>query len=1017
MAVIRPYPIGGQVEARPAGGGLRGDVSRVANVGGVLKPVVAQTTFSGGRDLIAAGAQLERASDNVTQVALADMQSQNETRVQDLANQFISSQQAALYTGDDAFYRKKGRDALDAVQPVTDSMLERKKQFIELAQNEYQKRRLTSMLDGQVVEAMGGMNRHAVAQQSEYEKTVAQGRLNVLNNDAVVKAGDSDHLDGLAAAAEDTARNLAKMQGVTGTDAETSMVTSARSSIYRNAIESRVRNGDGRSALTLWDRVRDKLDAKDNEALASAMKSTATDVAADDVIAQRTPNPQRQTVRKFFEAKGYTPEAASALAGNFQEESQFNTNAVNPKDGRDGSDSIGIGQWNSSRAQDLLKFAATNKLDPKSLQTQLEFANWELNNTEKAAGDKLKSAKSLDEANSAAVSYFRPAKAGPQRLNYARAAFNDTGVGFDKANSDALVKTILDDPSLNPQVKAAAITKLQKQASVTESARNATIKGLDDTLEATSQLMIAAPNLYKKGTLGQLADSYESAGEKSKSINTRLLAGMEDQLLAFAQSPNEAQGRIIANLLPGKAKALAEGILAANTKDAAESTKAARDDFSAIKTAADNGVPLATQTEKIKGAFDKAVRGRDRNLIGEMSDWINGRAAAESQGQAPEPALGQLLTDLRDKVQKGQQTNADIIQLDQLDKIRAKQQSDFAKDPYAAGTALYPEVGQPVALDWSRPDNLGAGLAMRAQQARQISARRGGIAVAPFSDQEITALKAKLDDSPPDQQGKLMASLSALPADMIPTVAAKLAGKQDTGDPLSRSYAAALSMYADKDPAQRAVADQILRGAKIIKEMGESGKKPAQTSDAWQAALQDRVGNVFNDMGAKVPAVISDAIASVYTYQMHQAGRQGEKTDTDVLDKAVKTVLGDTLYVRGQRFLPPSRGMSRYEFDGLLGRLTDGDLNGAKTIEGDPITADVIRRKGVFSNVAEGQYKVRIPDPRRGGDLSEVQGPDGRAWILDGKALLQRTPPAPSRDPNAPDFVPTPSLGGRRDVP
>lgn len=60
-------------------------------------------------------------------------------------------------------------------------------------------------------------------------------------------------------------------------------------------------------------------------------------------------------------AQGYTPQQAAGIVGNLQRESgpNLDPNAVNPGDGRDGTDSIGIAQWNSTRAENLLNYDPT----------------------------------------------------------------------------------------------------------------------------------------------------------------------------------------------------------------------------------------------------------------------------------------------------------------------------------------------------------------------------------------------------------------------------------------------------------------------------------------------------------------------------------------------------------------------------------------------------------------------------------------------------------------------------------
>lgn len=111
----------------------------------------------------------------------------------------------------------------------------------------------------------------------------------------------------------------------------------------------------------------------------------------------------------FFVKQGLSPVAAAAKTGSFMAESNLNTAARNRGDGRDGSDSIGIAQWNGPRAQGLRTFAAQNGLDPNDYNTQLRYAWHELNGPEAATLEKLRTAQNVQEAAAAAVGYERPA--------------------------------------------------------------------------------------------------------------------------------------------------------------------------------------------------------------------------------------------------------------------------------------------------------------------------------------------------------------------------------------------------------------------------------------------------------------------------------------------------------------------------------------------------------------------------------------------------------------------------------
>lgn len=95
---------------------------------------------------------------------------------------------------------------------------------------------------------------------------------------------------------------------------------------------------------------------------------------------------------KFYVNKGYTPEQASGIVGNLRRESNFNTSIVGTADDKG---SQGVAQWHSGRLDKLKSMYGDKWTD---LDSQLEFIDWELNNTEKSAGKALKNAKTVWEA-------------------------------------------------------------------------------------------------------------------------------------------------------------------------------------------------------------------------------------------------------------------------------------------------------------------------------------------------------------------------------------------------------------------------------------------------------------------------------------------------------------------------------------------------------------------------------------------------------------------------------------------
>jgi hypothetical protein len=138
----------------------------------------------------------------------------------------------------------------------------------------------------------------------------------------------------------------------------------------------------------------------------------------------------------YYVSQGLSPVQAAGIVGNLQGESGqgLNPNAVNRGDGRDGSDSVGIGQWNSTRAQALKDFAAAKGVPWNDLNTQLEFLHQELKGPERGAYDRLMAAKTPEEAGQAMLAFERPKDwnkpgAHPERAQYAARVFSAYGSG------------------------------------------------------------------------------------------------------------------------------------------------------------------------------------------------------------------------------------------------------------------------------------------------------------------------------------------------------------------------------------------------------------------------------------------------------------------------------------------------------------------------------------------------------------------------------------------------------------
>ncbi len=106
---------------------------------------------------------------------------------------------------------------------------------------------------------------------------------------------------------------------------------------------------------------------------------------------------------EYFISQGWSPEQSVGITGNLIHESNLNTTILGTADDKG---SQGLAQWHSGRLSTLKKKYGKSWTDFKN---QLEFVDWELKNTEKRAGDKLKNSKSaLDAGLVVSDHYERP---------------------------------------------------------------------------------------------------------------------------------------------------------------------------------------------------------------------------------------------------------------------------------------------------------------------------------------------------------------------------------------------------------------------------------------------------------------------------------------------------------------------------------------------------------------------------------------------------------------------------------
>lgn len=100
--------------------------------------------------------------------------------------------------------------------------------------------------------------------------------------------------------------------------------------------------------------------------------------------------------------RGFAPHQAAALAGNIQQESNFNPAALNQGEGANG-----LLQWRLDRWKGLQDFAAARGTSPTDVNTQLDYIGHEMRGAEAKNAAPFLSAPDLPSANAALRKYIR----------------------------------------------------------------------------------------------------------------------------------------------------------------------------------------------------------------------------------------------------------------------------------------------------------------------------------------------------------------------------------------------------------------------------------------------------------------------------------------------------------------------------------------------------------------------------------------------------------------------------------
>lgn len=312
-------------------------------------------------------------------------------------------------------------------------------------------------------------------------------------------------------------------------------------------------------------------------------------------------------------------------------------------------------------------------------------------------------------------------------------------------------------------------------------------------------------------------------------------------------------------------------------------------------------------------------------------------------------------------------------------KAHAIKAKALASDAFAYGIEAYErDLGVITPLDFSQKHEEVAGVLKARLKAAQHIQDLDGVPVIPMTVGEIDRLAGVIETSPAGDQALLMATLAdGLGPEYLPAVMEKLIDKG--GQVRTFTTAAGLSQ------ADAGLGRDVLFGNEVRQ---DNKKLVPENNLAFRQVVQDELGNVLA-LRPDALASITDAAQALYAKASLDAGDLTGTLDTERLEGALNRITGGVVEWNGRKVIVPQRGMSQDVFSALMEGLEDQDLgeNVPKSLDGNPITAEMIKKYGELYSVGDGRYIVRmagfdIPDPDN----------TARAWELDLTDVPVRAP-------------------------
>lgn len=363
----------------------------------------------------------------------------------------------------------------------------------------------------------------------------------------------------------------------------------------------------------------------------------------------------------------------------------------------------------------------------------------------------------------------------------------------------------------------------------------------------------------------------------------------------------------------------------------------------------------------------------DQDLTAELTQSLDDlKALAPFSDLPPVQQQGELDAALATQARTGIDTDG-IDRVNAMRQIHNRTVSQLDKDPIGLaierGIPGIAELNQPI--DFSNVEMLGEGLKQRQVMALRVGAYYGKPDVLPLRPNEVTVLDRVLTDATAGEKSQIFSALSEnLSGKSYQQTIAALAGQKG-----SRVTAIAGALH-QQNPQ---VGESVLRGQELLKE--EQRLAPKEDDKNFGRRFDQNL-----PLGAFAPNMLAARSDFMDTMRARYADLSADASDTsgnlnaDRMEQAIADVTGGVVTLNGEKLISPEYGAGQAQFDNLIEKLTDRDLQGAVFSTGVPLTAKNFRDHARLKSLGTGTYLVAFGRP---GTQSFMLDRSGQPFVLD----------------------------------